>query len=55
MTSSGAVWVLTAALMSLCIMLAIEAGKVRIVIGYPEMLPLGKCLMAESAVHVAVW
>jgi hypothetical protein len=35
-------------------MLAVEAAKVGPQVGYPEMLPLGKRLLAESAVHVAL-
>ena len=35
--------------------LAVDVEKVSPQVRYPEMLPLGKSLLAESAVHVAVW
>jgi hypothetical protein len=53
-SAGGAFWVLTAPLVSLCTVLAVEVVKVGPQVGYPEMLPLGKGLLTESAVHVAL-
>jgi len=52
--AGGAPWALTAPLVSLCTVLAVEAEKVSPQVRYPEMLPLRKRLLAESAVHVAL-
>jgi hypothetical protein len=50
----GGVLALTAALMSLRGMLATDAVNFRTDLGYPKMFPLGKCLVAESALHIAL-
>ena len=51
---AGLLWALTAPLVSLRTVLAIEVEKVSQQVRYPEMLPLGKRLLTESAVHVAL-
>ena len=53
-SAGGTLWALTAPLVSLCIVLAVEVEKVGPQVGYPEMLSLGKRLLTESAVHVAL-
>ena len=53
-SAGGTLWALTAPLVSLCTMLAAEAAKVGPQVEYPEMLPFGKRLLTESAVHVAL-
>jgi hypothetical protein len=45
---------LTAPLVSLCTVLAVDVEKVSPRVRYPKVLPLGKRFLAESAVHVTL-